>query len=216
MDDKTRSVLTYLHNDIKPAIDAMYAQDCCIAAARIALDVLEHFEIPAKELVTQLIIYNSDYREYVEEHKTFPQSLKGLDKLYAIALGVANPTKRPTKGKGFCGHLVVYLEEGYLIDLSITQAHRPRQKVYLKPLVLKVDPGFLEAGGITFRYPQKDSGDLIIDYAIIENDEYKTSIDWTSDRRRQISLMAIASLEEYFSGALQRQEATEGPQAQAS
>jgi hypothetical protein len=201
--NKTEIVLSYLETEVKKALDKTYALDCCIAGTRIVLDVLEHFKISARPIVTRAFVCNAIYREWVEQNQRLPTEGNEAAGIfarggYSLLLGAdGEPTKQPTGGKGFWGHLIVYVEEGYVVDITLPQAHRPRHKIYLKPLIAKVGKDFPENGEV-FLYPQKETGKVLVEYSIIQNDGYLKSPDWIHERRKKISYPAIAALENYF------------------
>ena len=200
MDHKTKMVLTYLEHEVKKSIDKYYTLDCCIAATRIALDVLGHFEIPAMQLTTRVMICNGVYADWIMTHDKLPQGEEERNEAFAnggwgVGLGFPNPTVKPSKGKGFGGHLIAYLEEGYIVDLSLPQGTRPRHNIRLKPLVAKTQPNFLEERMMCIRYPQREGGDLLLHYTLIENEAYTKSIDWATDRRKVVSYPAISTID---------------------
>jgi hypothetical protein len=205
---KIQIVLNYLKQEIKKAVDIYYAPDCCIAATRIALDVLEHFQIPGRPLATRLLVFNSVFREWVESHDRMPETRDEIDEVFdrggwSLLVGAETYTTPPTGGRGFDGHLVAYLDEGYIIDLSIAQASRPRYNIRLAPLVAKMPEGFCEAGTVALQYPQKDGRDLILKYEVIDNERYLSSPDWLHDRRKIVSSQAITAIEKILRKGIQ-------------
>jgi hypothetical protein len=191
------TVLLHLQSETSKEIRSLYAPDCCIVASRVALDVLAHFQIPARPVVTRLFVMNQAYVTWVKAHQRLPTKEEKQEMLaaggWSVLVGASKPTRSPTGGVGLPLHLVVYLDAGYLVDLSIGQASRPQKGIVLEPLIGRVSEAFPREGA-AFGHPQPDGSKVYLDYEVIENDAYLQAPDWTSKRRRFLSGRAIMAL----------------------
>lgn len=137
-----------------PVLAKYYRPDCCIAAARVVIDVYAEFGLTAREVPVKAVVWNPAYAARVLDGRpcTSPEEmlLAGAeDGSWAVGVGCGPPTVDAGR-PGYPGHLVVAVgsipDRSVLIDLSLGQATRPYRDIRLGPLAFRCPAGFWAAG----------------------------------------------------------------------
>lgn len=155
------------------AILRKYKETCCIAGARIIIEVLKklHFK-NIKPFTVEANIFNE---VYVKKGRT-PQSDEEAQQwltegCWQIVLG-----DREEKIEGrWPGHLVVLINDQYLLDVTIFQATRPHKGIHLTPVLTTVPEDFIKGEdkcGLMY------NNCMIIYTSYPTDDSYKTARDW--------------------------------------
>jgi hypothetical protein len=169
-------------------IGTRYRPDCCIAATRALIDVLDYFRLTARPLSVIATVFNPAMSERIEregmptleeaERDWFPRGC------YSLAVGIGDP--EPGK---WPGHLVATLGGKVLIDLTLDQANRPQYDIVLPmPIVAPLSPGFLTEEG---QMAGLVNGCRIIYEARPADRSFERSNDWKS-RKRHHAVVAAA------------------------
>lgn len=174
-----------------PVLARHYRPDCCIAAARVTIDVFAEFGLVAVPVPTQVVVWNPAYRKRVLDGRPCrgPEELARAwdeDGSWALGIGLGGPPVN-TGGPGYDGHLVVAAgsvpERSALIDLSLGQASRPTRDMVLGPAVVKMPPSFWSAAdGFTW----VDVNRCAVGYRVRTGrtaDSYRDSPDWADPDR---------------------------------
>lgn len=163
-----------------------WEKDSCIASTGIALDILKHYEIPARPMCVTTMIFNAAaYAKIIEigrlpnpeESKAWQAEVGG----WSVGLGFGE--RGGPKPNKWAGHLVAIVRDQILLDLSIDQATRPQHNI------------FLQAGGGCIENAAKflsgeqvfvtgSNGCLLI-YERKNNEDYQKSPDWLETHRRK-------------------------------
>ena len=171
-----------------PILRRYYKEDCCIIATRVVIEVLKklHFK-NVKPFVIEANIFNE---VYVRKGRTPANEEEAQEWLkegaWQIVLGdrVDN-----VKGK-WPGHLVVLINDQYMLDVAIYQACRPNKNIYLEPLFTKVFEDFVKGED---RCQLMYSNCLII-YQAFQNDKsYQNVKDWQDLSRSKMAVNEIYS-----------------------
>ncbi len=164
-----------------------FSSDSCIAATKIAIDVLAHYHVLAKPLVARLMIFNPAFVRRIENGAAFPTSgeitkqWSEEDGSWCLGVGYGSA---PTK---WSGHLVAVLEEeGWLIDASLDQASRPNRNILVGPAVFDgVTEEFLRGE----RPLVKSINGSVLKYVAFPDEKsYNTSPNWHSPRPDELAV----------------------------
>jgi hypothetical protein len=161
-------------------VGTRYRPDCCIAATRALIDVLDYFRLTARPLSVIATVFNPVMCERIErdamptleeaERDWFPHGCYSL----AVGLGDPEPGKWP-------GHLVLNLEDRVLIDLTLDQANRPQHGILLPmPILAPLSPGFLTEEG---QMVGLVNGCRVVYEARPFDRSFERSKDWTHRKR---------------------------------
>lgn len=171
-----------------------FRADCCIAATRTVLRVLDHFGFKGSALPVKCFLYNPNYTAAIKRHDNPPTHDQRLLKQWftknkAWSVGIGVPAG-PSVGR-FPGHLVATVQNN-LIDASIKQAERPEHKLLVPPVLVtpyKDFPIYLESSeGCVMEYRE----DKI-------NNDYLRSPDWLEpSRTKRATKKIIAYVERYL------------------
>jgi len=155
-----------------------YKEDCCIAATRILIEVLKklHFR-NIKPLVVEANIFNEVYCTKGRPPESEEEAKAWLEEgAWQVVVGDRQtiiPNKWP-------GHLVVILEDKYMIDLSMFQASRPQKKINMAPICTVVPENFVKGGdkcGLMFN-------NCMITYSpFLKDQSYQKAKDWWDKTR---------------------------------
>ena len=127
----------------------------CLAASRISVDVLKRAGLAVKPLTVMARAVNAKFLKQVEHLRRFPQRNEFWPGASSVGIGYETPGE-------WTGHLVVIVEAGYLLDLTLDQAARRKHKIRLPPfLVWQVNREFLEGKAIV----ELGFGDPVSTYA---------------------------------------------------
>lgn len=116
--------------------------NCCIATARIIIEVLKkmHFK-NIRPLTVEVNIFNETY---VKKGRT-PQSDEEAQAWLAegawqIILG----ERTLTHDGQWPGHLAVLVNDRYMLDIAVFQATRPQKNIHLSPILTTVPEDFVK------------------------------------------------------------------------
>jgi hypothetical protein len=192
-DRETKRVLRGLADSAPLILPRYYRPDCCIAATRIALDVLAGFGLTAQAVPAEAIVFNPPYVRRLNAGGKPAQSHEERERFFredgSHCLGLGMDYPGSDRSTGYVGHLIVKTGR-YLLDLSIGQADRPQFGIQIPPVVTRwpekwSDRDFhtLTVNGSAVGYRAKGSRPTANDY--------RTSRDWTDEPRRRPAVQAF-------------------------
>lgn len=159
---------------VTPKILARKYRDvnCCIAATRIVIEALKklHFK-NMRPLAVEANIFNE---VYVKKGRT-PQSQEEAEAwrdegAWQVVLG-----EQTEKHEGMWpGHLVVLINERYMLDIAVFQASRPQKQINLGPICTTVPEEFVKCEdkcGLMFN-------NCMVIYVSRNDKSYETAKDW--------------------------------------
>jgi hypothetical protein len=149
-----------------------WAPDSCIAATRIAVDVLAHYGIAARPQGTRVTAITHKLLDR-QASGNFDGKLRAGE--YIIKIG--NPES--DRAVFYQGH-VIALTSKHLIDMSLDQASRPHKGLCLTNAVLPWDGKF----PVTVWHD-----DLVFGYVLFDDESFYQSPDWY-DTERHADLVA--------------------------
>jgi hypothetical protein len=169
-----------------------YRPDCCIAAARVLIDVLAELHVKARPLSVSIDVFNRPFIERAEaEGGGLPETTEEYQRWVAecgawwLTLGHAASEAEPGK---WPGHVVVVAWESILVDLSLPQGSRPQRGIRLVPLAIRVKPDDLD--GVGRRVVEVNGCEL--HYRGRPDDRsYQTAPDWQDRRRHEATVREI-------------------------
>lgn len=173
-----------------PILTTRYASGCCIAAARIGIEVFEYFGYQAVEIPCTVWVPNRDLvKRLVDSDGEWPDDAQSrqwmADGCYSVVVGHPNHQI----ANGISAHLILRVES-FFIDPTIPQAHRPHRGIDIP-------------AGVVFRSADLASGrdDIIrsdqaqmLHYHPRESKEYLTSPDWATRRWKRLAGVIIREL----------------------
>lgn len=180
------------------AWDALKAElqrvDVCIAATRVALEVLAPLGYEVKPLPVRVFGYNQKWVELSMERGHFPRSDAEKNEWvseggWSVGAGIGHRTDRNVPyGRNerlgrFNGHLVLVVNRDYLLDLSVAQMARPDHQMFLdRPLVVPIpERAFLHGTKRLFaEYRMDDHPVVTFEYEAVPSDRtFTRTSDWT-------------------------------------
>lgn len=180
---KTEKAILGLLEYAKKEISTYYDFDSCVTNCKIALKVLNKFNIECFEVSVQVTAVNSVFRDFLIEHKRWPGTPEVKELIekgaYSVGIGFNSPDKQ------WIGHLVCVAKDEekncfYLIDLSIDQASRPKHGIPIKPLAWPIEEKFTQEEDLVV-IDLAQNEDLISSlfyYSKLKNLGYKESPNW--------------------------------------
>lgn len=195
MDTKQRNIIEKLMVVGRPEILKDFRPDSCIVSTAISIDVLTHFGILAEPLPIKMSMFNAPYVKRIDSGSEFPNREMLIrwgkeDGSYSVGIGYGE--NQPNK---WAGHLVVLVENSWLIDLSIDQANRPAYNMVFSPIAVEVDQDFL-SGKIPRIIKEND---CVIRMETIKDRGFLSSPDWAfKDRRSYLVNKIIQKIKETF------------------
>jgi len=179
--DRTRIILEGLMNHGRPEILKEFRPDSCIVSTAIGIDVLTHFGILAEPLPVKLSIFNAPYVKRIDSGSDWPNRETLIrwgqeDNSYSVGIGYGEQQLNK-----WAGHLVLLVENKWLVDLSIDQANRPQYNMIFEPMAIEIDNDFLSG-----KMPRilKDK-ECVIRIELIKNRGFLSSPDWAFGGRRK-------------------------------
>lgn len=169
-----------------PILRSYFRADCCIAASRVGVQVLQRFGIAAQPTVVLAIAGNASYERW------FAGGEQGDPPDDARVVLIDAKTERPN---GYPAHLILTGKargDHFLLDLSAPQFHRPDKQIHL-PAALYCDlPEPFQAG--TVRLPE-DGFIAYERYASETLTPFEQSPDWyIRPHHRPIFETAVAEM----------------------
>lgn len=204
-----------LHRIGKPMRALMrqhYNATSCIAATRIAIDVLEGLGIAARPLMVRAELFNAPMWQQIELHGRAPNDHVERDQwtrdfgAYALGLGFADPERTDLDETTNGIHVVTLVEDSLLWDLSFDQANRPDKGIPIDaPLVLAVPRAFIEGRD---RAVAGFQGSVLIITARPNDRRYELSPNWRADGhdapvRRELTATMLDGIRLFLSNTLE-------------
>lgn len=118
----TELVMEGLVKVARPLLLQYYPEDSCVLSTRVAIEVLKRHGISARPLPVRVKAFNALANSLLLAERW--EEMKTNSDAWSRAIGYDNREI----GK-FNGHLVAYVEEQYLVDLSISQISRPEKNL---------------------------------------------------------------------------------------
>jgi hypothetical protein len=165
----------------------VFRSDSCIAATKIAIDVLAHYHILAEPLAVKVMIFNPAFVQRIENGADIPISgeitkqWSEEDGSWCLGLGYGEsaPNKWP-------GHLVAIVRDhGWLIDLSLDQAARPKRDINVGPAAFDVASEFLRGEA---PHIQTINGSVLKYMAFPTDTSYDVSPNWNNPRPDELEI----------------------------
>lgn len=178
----------------QPMLESGFGLDSCIAATRIAIDVMEYFDIKAEPMPLAIFLMNGEALALAEGGATL-EDIKVETHKYTVAqpggpwtigLGAAAAAGQERPGT-WPGHLVAALPDmQLLVDLSCDQVSRPHKGMTMEPMLWKVADDDWWAGREVRSKPmayESDEGERILAWFDREDytgrhDEFRRSTNW--------------------------------------
>jgi hypothetical protein len=161
----------------------------CIRTAKMAMAMLRAYNIPCTHLPVSVMIANKAISEFIIKHNrsVFAISRDELTKLRGprfFRMGRMFQTEECTVGGGWRGHMVVAVEDKYLLDMTIDSANNADDRIFgLKPFWTQVPAEVLTAlgkeGGDEF-YVTSKSGIVSTYRGDPANQAFATMDAWTA------------------------------------
>jgi hypothetical protein len=122
-------------------IPRLYSPACCLAATRIAVEVLGRFDFSVRPLVVKVAVHNPALVAKGRLPASNEEARRWREEDNA-AVAVCGAQGAGRHGH-WPGHLVAIVAERCLIDLSLPQVNRADRDIALTPLLCKVESAFL-------------------------------------------------------------------------
>jgi len=178
-----------------PVLKSEWAPDCCIAATRLALQVLRPLGFDAVALPVKALILSKELtvrcKSYAKETGKWPgpelqnQWLDLGGQYHSIFLGATDDEMR-ARGKEpkpdrFAGHLVALVDNQVIVDLSLDQADRPNRGIILKPWAVPTQGRDL----VNPPFPTANVNGCLVQYVRSDADGWQAAPDWQKHRTRE-------------------------------
>lgn len=126
-----------------PIMDFAFAQDRCINATRVTIDVLRKFHIKAKPLSVECTAVNGKCAELLIKYGHLPQTDEETEQWWGQGAFVFKIDTGPARPGHWNGH-VVTIANGHIIDAAVGQFNRPDKSLLIPEsiLVAPLRPGF--------------------------------------------------------------------------
>lgn len=182
-----------------PHLRRDFSPDCCIAAARLALQVIRPLGLKAEAVAVRVIIQSPAltrrYMKSIEQTGGPPTSdqvnawmdAHDLTKCWTLLLGASDDEaarldprlQQPADERGkWAGHLAVLIEGRVLLDLTLPQANRPKFGIVLEPTAVKVGPDFLAGAHV-----HRTVNESLCQWTRSEARGWETAPDWREKHR---------------------------------
>lgn len=134
--------LTAFMNAACALLPKRFKPDCCIAATRLAVEVLgSRLKMDVVPLTCEAWVFNAPARAWVES-RDWPRNPDEVAEWHGKGCWTVTVGERSATGPGWSGHLVAIVAGRVLIDLSLGQASRPHKLILAHPLVATADADF--------------------------------------------------------------------------
>jgi hypothetical protein len=201
---------------LRRAMLEFYLPDSCIAATRIAIDLLGELEIPARALAVRAAILNLPMVQLVERHGRFPNGPEERARWFeeakaaGVGLGYPDPSRADVTPEANGIHTVAIVEERFIWDLSIDQATRPQYGIVIpEPLIAPIPKPKLFLSGRE-PLPVHGVGGVVVRYDAQPTDRrYTRSPNWASDGRdaelrARLTLLALRGIQAGITAGITR------------
>jgi hypothetical protein len=176
---------------------AGYGNDSCVLAARVIADCLTVLGKTPRTVPVSFEVYSPRFLELASLHgmpdEATALAWKESDPLVYI---VATDTTSANDGR-FAGHLVT-LCDGWFLDPSIMQAHRPHRGIHLKPVYLEAPAGFPDGKRRIKLFSVMPDDDLLgvgrslVVYEHLDNHaDYTRAPDWQVSKSSPLVYQAV-------------------------
>ncbi len=163
-----------------------YAPECCLAATRITVDVLERLHMQVRPLVVNLMIHNPALVAKARPPASAEEALRWRDHDNA-AMGICG-ARGPHRPGRWPGHLVAIVDERFLIDLTLPQMNRPHKDINVPPIMCGVSAEFLAGTAVRSFLV---NGCRVFYQAVLDDESYAEVTDWKDPRKHQRAVQAI-------------------------
>jgi hypothetical protein len=154
----------------------------CIPSTRIIIEVLRHFRISARPLPVRVTAFNPVAQRFIRDGRVVDLESVSRRHRGAYVIGIGSPNFKPAAGD-WPGHLVVYVEDRYLLDLSIGQLSRPERHLWVSPLCVDIGSHFDLPGQVRGVKDKRSRAYLQYEYAPGLEGTWETSPLWTNAER---------------------------------
>lgn len=187
------------------AVNGIWKENCCLAASRVLVNLLESFRISAYPLPAQCIVYNGPYQARLLRGQPHPKSEEeakawGEDGCWSVSMGFPDEIPAPDSWEG---HMVVIansplLAHPLLLDFALGQAHRPEKGIVLpRAFVGQLDHRHLEPPVLSTPLLVRDieRGALLAYQRHPKPPRWEHAPDWLPHRHDMIELRILRAME---------------------
>lgn len=157
--------------------------DSCIASTRVAMEVCRDFGLRSYPL--EVVAAFATRKAYGLMAQNLPH--KGVEGAWSVALGFPRTEKerlareKPIVGNTWYGHLVLMVENEWLLDASADQASRPQHGMIVKPFARHVGPRFATEGSEDSWFAHDTYHEYVSSPSV--DKRWKESPDWYDKER---------------------------------
>lgn len=183
------AVHTYVPDEVSREFPG---QSVCILTARVTLELLKHYKVPARAIPMKVAIFNERMVERISKEGRMPKDTSEgeqwakQDGSWGLAIGYTGAVM-DGHYDGHLGVLVHYKVNsededigGILLDLAIGQASRPSRGIVLEPLSSSVPAQFLSGEAFL-----ASCNGCVLNYTYFpESHEWTRTPDWRDPDRR--------------------------------
>src|SRR5438067_570640 len=139
MTDEERRRLTAFMEAAATVLPRYYAPQCCLAATRLAVEVLPRLQLAARPLAVKVAVHNPPLvaKGRLPASSQEAQLWRERDN---AAMAVCGEAARPGH---WPGHLVAVVLEQVVVDLSLPQFNRADKQIALAPVLFPAGAAFL-------------------------------------------------------------------------
>lgn len=155
---------------------AGYGRDTCILHARVAVDELRGWLVPARPLAVRAIVGNAQWAADTRQLGHIPTDAREWSP-GTWCVGVGYGLDPRAERAGYDGHVIVVVDERYAVDLTLDQMSRPAKGIELSPHWWELpSPAFvLGEGSAAFRL---GNGSVVIYDAMPDERGFLSAPDW--------------------------------------
>jgi hypothetical protein len=151
---------------------AGFSRGTCILHTRLATMLAREAGIRARPLRCNVVVANGKWLELAEELDRMPETREWRGGEWSLGIGHGREVGQP----GYDGHVVVVVEERWVLDLTLDQANRPQHGINMHLGYFAVTPEWLR--GETMTAFRRD-GCFVQYEAVPEDRGFLTVPDWT-------------------------------------
>lgn len=172
-------VLRVLCLKVRPLILETWPPNTCIAATRVAFNVLTNLGFACTPVSVCAVVINGELRAKYEEGNS-----EGVREVDANTSRLGSVAGGWLCDAGWSGHLVL-IASGYVLDLSLDQASSSEKGILARPVVLDIRRAEVIAGA--WWWPIGSCGVL---YRFLWGDKsFVHTSDWAASPNREIDAM---------------------------